>query len=81
MATILLQKNELDAGLLLLEGIDPQELGRRAYLFYAAKAEFYIKKGEMELALVCLDKAIGLISNEVELDFLKKKRGGIGFMT
>ncbi|WP_405400082.1 RNA polymerase sigma factor [Maribacter sp. Asnod2-G09] len=74
-ATVCLQLSDFEKTLRLLNSIDVSDLGQRAYLFYGCYAEYYIKKGEKELAISFLDKALLQTSNTLEKEFLNKKKG------
>ena len=76
-ATVCLQLSDFEKTHQLLKSIDVAELGQRAYLYYGCYAEYYINKGEKELAISFLDKALLETSNSLERDFLINKRSGL----
>ena len=76
MAMVQLQRGEAAECKKLLDAIDPQNLEQRAYLYYGLLAEYYHKQGEKEKCLQNIDRAIGLVQNQSERDYLLKKRKG-----
>jgi RNA polymerase sigma-70 factor (ECF subfamily) len=76
-ATVCLQLNDLEKTNQLLKSIAVSELGQRAYLYYGCYAEYYIKKGEKDLAISFLDKAWAETTNTLEKVYLKEKREGL----
>ncbi|WP_116771629.1 RNA polymerase sigma factor [Maribacter litoralis] len=73
-ATVCLQLNDLAKTYQLLNCIEVAELGQRGYLYYGCFAEYYLKKGEKDLAISFLDKALAGTTNKLEREFLMKKR-------
>ena len=73
-ATVCLQLNDLAKTYQLLNCIEVAELGQRGYLYYGCFAEYYLKKGEKDLAISFLDKALLETSNKLEREFLMKKQ-------
>ena len=59
---------------MLSNSIEVSHLGERAYLFYGLYVEYYINKGEKELAISFLNKALLETSNTLEKEFLVGKR-------
>ncbi|SFR58379.1 RNA polymerase sigma factor [Maribacter stanieri] len=76
-ATVCLQLTDFEKTHQLLKIVDVAELGQRAYLYYGCYAEYYINKGEKELAISFLDKALLETSNSLERNFLMKRRDDI----
>ncbi|WP_424004090.1 RNA polymerase sigma factor [Maribacter sp. IgM3_T14_3] len=76
-ATVCIQLSDYEKTLHLLNSIDVSDLGQRAYLYYGCYAELYTKKGEKELAISYLDKALLGTSNMLEKEFLTIKREGL----
>ncbi|MFK7970207.1 MAG: RNA polymerase sigma factor [Bacteroidia bacterium] len=74
MASIFLQKKELNMALQILEEIDPKKLEQRAYLYYGTYAEYFYQQGSMQSAISHMDQALGLVKNEAEKKHLEKKR-------
>ncbi len=54
---------------MLSNSIEVSHLGERTYLFYGCYAEYYIRKGEKELAISFLDKALLEIINTLKRSF------------
>ena len=74
MAMVRLQQQQLEQVTELLEMIDPAELEQRAYLYYGAYAEYFHQNGEVSQAISYLDKALALVKNTSEREYLEKKR-------
>ncbi|MEP5830936.1 MAG: sigma factor, ECF subfamily protein, partial [Maribacter dokdonensis] len=73
-ATVCLQLSDFEKTHQLLKRIDVVELGQRAYLYYGCYAEYYMKIGEKSLAISFLDKALAGTTNNMEREYLMKKR-------
>lgn len=69
---IQLKKFDLVGGELPL--IDESKLNQRAYLLWATWADFHYRTGDKESALRYMDKAIETVNNELERNYLLKKR-------
>lgn len=69
---IQLKKFDLVAGELPL--IDESKLNQRAYLLWATWADFHYRTGDKESALRYIDKALETVNNELERNYLLKKR-------
>lgn len=74
LAIVSLQLNDFERTLQLLNSIEVSDLGQRAYLYYGCYAEFHTKKGENELAISFLNKALLETTNKLEWQFLMGKR-------
>ena len=74
MAIVQLQRNNSEAAFTLLEKINPNDLEQRAYLFYGSLGEYFIKKEDYNNAITNIDKAIDLVKNESEKEYLIKKK-------
>ena len=81
MAVVQLQLHDLPKVKSLLEKIPSDLLEQRAYLYYGTYAEFSYQTGDKEQALVHIDKAMALVKNEAELNYLgeQKSRYQAGF--
>ena len=77
LASVQLQRNELETANQILRGLDPSDLGQRGYLYYGFLAEYYRKQDEIPKALACLDLAILSVSNQSEKKYLEKKKQSI----
>ena len=74
IAMVQLQRNNVDAALEVLKAVNPGELAQRAYLYHGAYAEYFAKKANFKKAIECINKALDLVVNESERQFLLKKR-------
>ena len=74
IAIVLLQLNREEEALAMLDTINPQKLEKRAYLYYGIKAEYYILKKEVRLAVECIDIALTQVSNRSEKKYLEEKK-------
>lgn len=75
-AVIHLQIKEYEKARNLLEKVNVQALEQRAYLYHGLWAEYFYKIQDMSKAVNEVDKAIALVSNTSEREFLllKKKK-------
>jgi RNA polymerase sigma factor (sigma-70 family) len=69
-----LQLKNLSAARDVLHSFKPEALGQRAYLYHATYADYHILNGEKTEGIKQLEKAIKLCSNQLELNFLARKR-------
>lgn len=74
IATVQLQRNDLEAMGNLLGQIEPKTLEQRSYLYYGLRAEYFSALGKTQKAVEALDLAITLVSNDLEKAYLIKKR-------
>ncbi|MEM8892545.1 MAG: sigma factor, ECF subfamily protein, partial [Bacteroidota bacterium] len=74
IAAIHIQRSSFQQAEDYLKSIDPQKLEQRAYLYYATYADLLKYQGDFNGARKELDHAIDLCSNEVEKQYLLKKR-------
>lgn len=74
MAVVCLQKNVLRTTKNYLEQINPDDLVQRAYLYYATLSDYYHATNDTVNAIAHLDKALATVSNNLEKDYLHKKR-------
>ncbi|MFS4492782.1 RNA polymerase sigma factor [Maribacter sp. 2308TA10-17] len=58
----------------ILETLPIEDLEQRAYLFYGCYAEYYVKRGDLVLAISYLETAISKTSNRLESAYLEKKK-------
>ena len=79
MAVVQLQRKDFMAAKSLLEKIQPNLLEQRAYLYYGTYAEYAYLIGNRDQALNYIDRAIALVKNEAELNYLSRKK--ISFQT
>lgn len=74
IAAIHIQRESFQQAEDYLKSIDPQKLEQRSYLYFATHADLLKNQGDFEGARKELDHAIDLCSNEVEKQYLLKKR-------
>jgi len=74
IAIVYLQLKEWAQAQSILEAINAEELGARAYLYYGTLAEFYSFNNQMNLAIDNIVIAIGLVSNLSEKNYLISKK-------
>lgn len=74
MAIVKLQLNDFEGTQQLLDSIELKKLEQRTYLYYGAYAEYYSQKGEFAKAVANIDKALKLVHNDVEKQYLFKKK-------
>ncbi|MCP4438777.1 MAG: sigma-70 family RNA polymerase sigma factor [Aureispira sp.] len=74
MAIVKLQLNDFEGTQQLLDSINLKKLEQRTYLYYGTYAEYYAQKGEYNKAVENIDQALELVHNEVEKQYLFKKK-------
>ncbi|MCC1483689.1 RNA polymerase sigma factor [Winogradskyella immobilis] len=74
MAVICLQKEDYDGAKDHLKKINPEDFEQRKYLYYATKADYYFNIKMLEKALTNIDIAIENVTNNLERDYLLKKK-------
>ncbi len=74
IAIVQLQRKEYAIALKLLQKLDPAGLEQRAYLYYGSYAEYFALQGNREKAIESIDRALSLVQNEAERQFLEKKK-------
>jgi len=57
------------------EQVNPNDLEQRSYLYYGAKADYYSAINNKKEALRNINIAIETVHNNLEKEFLIKKRG------
>lgn len=77
MAIIKLQLNDFEGTQQLLDTIDINKLEQRTYLYYGTYAEYYRQKGAFKQAIANIDRALELVHNEIEKQYLFKKKASI----
>lgn len=80
-AIALIQIDKLDEAKLLLDEVDEDTMPHRKHLVHGAFAEYYIKTKEYDLASRELDHAIENCSNELERNYLLKKKASLSEMS
>ena len=74
IAVVQLQLEHFDRAQEALQAIAPEALEQRAYLYYGTAAECAYQQGKPNEALVQVDKAIAMVENQAERDYLLQKR-------
>lgn len=74
MAVVNIQQQDFSAAKQILSSLDAVALEQRKYLYYGCWAEYYKQTGHTQKALEQYDVAISLTRNEVEKQYLLKKR-------
>lgn len=74
MAVVQLQRMKLKAAEGLLKKIQPELLEQRAYLYYGTYADLAYRNGDLSLAIDYLNKALKLVENEAERNYLTKQK-------
>lgn len=73
MAVICIQNKDYKNADTYFNALQPDSLGQRAYLYYAAKADYFFETNNSKLALEYIGKAIKLVTNNLEKSYLLKK--------
>jgi RNA polymerase sigma-70 factor (ECF subfamily) len=74
MAVVCLQnKNYIKAGY-YFDSLNPGDLEQRVYLFYSAKADYFSATNNKKEAIKCIDIALEKVTNDLEKEFLEKKK-------
>ncbi len=74
MAVVCLQQHDYEKANRYLEQIQPEHFEQRMYLYYAAKADYYIGIKQKKNALKHIDLAIENVTNTLEKEYLEKKK-------
>ncbi len=74
MAIAFLELSRPNKAIDLLRQVNPLDLGQREYLFYGSMAEYYQAVKNYLQALKSYDKAISLVKNISELNYMQNKR-------
>lgn len=73
-AMVYIQMHEFDTARALLDRLDPTTLGQRRYLYHGCFAEYFTETDQLQLALSSLEESIHFVSNELEKNYLLKKK-------
>ena len=73
-AFVLLQLNRHDKAYGIINTIDPLRLEQRAYLYYGTMAEYFVKTNDISKAKNYLEKAMNLVTNSAEKNYLERKK-------
>lgn len=74
MATVLIQMKRYAEAESMLSTIESSALEQRAYLFHGLWAEYYHAIGKEEEGCAAIDRAIAMVRNTSEKNYLKKKK-------
>ncbi|WP_179019360.1 RNA polymerase sigma factor [Winogradskyella forsetii] len=74
IAVIYMQINEFKTAKTYFNQLQPQHLEQRAYLYYAAKADYYAGTNQLNKALTQIDLALEMVNNNSEKAYLTAKR-------
>jgi len=74
MAVVCIQNQEFTIAKTYLDHIKPEDFEQRAYLFYGAKAEYFIAINKLNDAIKYIDLALNAVNNQLEKEYLQKKK-------
>lgn len=74
MAVVCIQKNDFRKAESYLAQLKPDDLNQRAYLYHGTWAEFHLAQNNSKSALHELNKALELVNNSLERDYLLRKK-------
>ena len=74
MAVICIQSKDYKQAESYFKALEPEALEQRAYLYYAAKADYYAEINDLHSALEQIETAITLVNNTLEKEYLLKKQ-------
>jgi len=74
MAVICIQTKNYKTADTYFKQLQPEDLEQRAYLYYAAKADYFAETNNYNEALVQLDMALKTVTNTLEKAYLLKKQ-------
>lgn len=74
MAVICIQNKDYEQAATYFKQLQPEDLEQRAYLYYAAKADYYADTNNLKLALKQIELAIAHVTNTLEKAYLLKKK-------
>jgi RNA polymerase sigma-70 factor (ECF subfamily) len=77
MAVVNLQQADFSAARDILQQLDEDQLEQRKYLYHGCWAEYYKRTGDAAQAIHQYDVAISLVPNDLEKEYLLKKRGQV----
>ncbi len=75
MAVVCVQMNNYVKSSFYFDRINPDDLEQRAYLYYAAKSDYYQAIGNKNKAIEFINIALEKVTNKLEKEYLEKKRG------
>ncbi|WP_407557571.1 RNA polymerase sigma factor [Winogradskyella sp. 4-2091] len=74
MAVICMQTEDYKMANTYFNQIQATDLEQRAYLFYAAKADYYAQNNNFPEAIIQIDLALNKVNNTLEKAYLEKKK-------
>lgn len=74
MAVVCIQNENYVKANYYFEQINPEDLTQRSYLFYGAKADYFLAIKNKEEAIKYLEIALEKVTNTLEKEFLEKKK-------
>ncbi|WP_089373430.1 RNA polymerase sigma factor [Dokdonia pacifica] len=74
IAVVQLQDSRFRESYQLLQQLEPETLGQRSYLYYATLSDYYLTQEDYKKAIMHMDIAIDLVTNQQEKEYLEKKR-------
>lgn len=74
MAVVCIQNHDFTMAKTYLGDIKPEDFEQRAYLFYGAKAEYFIATNKLIDAIKYLDLTLNTVNNQLEKEYLLKKK-------
>ena len=74
MAVVRIQMKNYEEAKELLDQLNADDFNQRAYLYYGTLADYYLGVGENKKALASLDNALEVVHNELERDYIQKKK-------
>jgi len=77
MAVVNLQRDKAEEAIKIMEGLNPNELGQRAYLYHGCLAQYYKAVKDYDQALSAYDQALEIVRNASERRYLENKRAKI----
>lgn len=76
MAVISMQSNNYKQANSYFNDLKAEDLQQRAYLYHAAKADYFYGIKNIKEAIKSIDLALQTVTNSLENDFLEKKKSG-----
>jgi RNA polymerase sigma-70 factor (ECF subfamily) len=74
MAVVHMQMEDYGMAYDLLQQLKPADLEQRAYLYYGTFAEYYRQMDQKTEAISSLNKALEVVDNQTDREYLLKKK-------
>lgn len=74
MAVVCLQKKDFKMAKVYFNDIKPEDFGQRTYLYFGAKADYYINTNKIDKAIKHLNLALNTVNNQLEKTYLQRKK-------